>query len=93
MCCKGVLKRLLPFFLTLAAGLFIASFFVDLTPTPLRDRGMRKFRDYQEMKMENTELRQRLAEAQQENDRLRKGSISPNAPLPPPPPKALRTVR
>jgi hypothetical protein len=30
MCCKGFVKRVLPFFLTFAVGLFIASFFVTV---------------------------------------------------------------
>lgn len=30
MCCQGFLKRVLPFFLTFAVGLFIASFFVTI---------------------------------------------------------------
>lgn len=30
MCCKGFAKRILPFFLTFAVGLFIASFFVSI---------------------------------------------------------------
>ena len=95
MCCKGILKRFLPFFITLTAGLFIASFFVDLTPTPFKfgDRGMRRFRDYQEMKMENMELRQRLADTQQQLDQLRRDP-KPNFDVPPPPPpKAPRAIR
>ena len=30
MCCKGFFKRIVPFFLTFAVGLFIASFFVTI---------------------------------------------------------------
>ena len=30
MCCKGFIKRVVPFFLTFAVGLFIASFFVTI---------------------------------------------------------------
>ena len=30
MCCQGFSKRVLPFFLTFAVGLFIASFFVSI---------------------------------------------------------------
>ncbi len=30
MCCQGFIKRILPFFLTFAVGLFVASFFVTI---------------------------------------------------------------
>jgi len=41
MCCQGFLKRVVPFFLTFAAGLFIASFFVTIAaPTfQFKNRG------------------------------------------------------
>jgi len=68
MCCKGFFKRVVPFFLTFAAGLFIASFFVSVAaPTfQFKNRGWRgNHRQYD---------RQREAEIQQlreENRRLK----------------------
>ncbi|HYJ92232.1 MAG TPA: hypothetical protein VEV84_13050 [Pyrinomonadaceae bacterium] len=73
MCCKGMLKRVLPFFLTLAVGLFIASFFVDLSPAPFQsfeNRRMRGFREYQQLKLENMELRDRNAQLQERINQL-----------------------
>lgn len=60
MCCsKGLLKRLLPFFLTFAVGLFIASFFVTVAaPNFEFNRGFRRHRQYdQMMQFENQRLR------------------------------------
>jgi len=68
MCCQGFLKRVVPFFLTFAAGLFIASFFVTIAaPTfQFKNRGWRvNHRQYD---------RQREVEIQQlreENMRLK----------------------
>jgi hypothetical protein len=90
-----MLKRFLPFFLTFAAGLFIASFFVNI-PRPgfrFNDRASRRFHAFQEMRLENQRLRE-------ENDRLREqlGTLqgvdgdavdsmkSFDGPFPPPPP-------
>ena len=44
MCCQGFVKRVVPFFLTFAVGLFIASFFVTIAaPTfQFQNRGWRK---------------------------------------------------
>ena len=65
MCNKGWIKRALPFLGTFALGLFIASFFVSITPSSsFRDRRMHHFGEMQRLRMENDELRQ-------ENLRLR----------------------
>ena len=66
MCAKGMFKRFLPFFLTFATGLFVASFFISI-PRPgigFNNRGSRRFHAFQELKSENQQLRE-------ENDRLR----------------------
>lgn len=60
MCCKGFFKRVAPFFLTLAVGLFIASFFVTIVaPRFPFGRGFRnKHQQYhQKMESENRELK------------------------------------
>lgn len=57
MCCKGFFKRVAPFFLTLAVGLFIASFFVTVAAPNFKfRRGFNKHREYDRQK--EAELRQ-----------------------------------
>lgn len=62
----GVIKRVIPFFLTFAAGLFIASFFVNLT-TPSFD-GLRKNRSHKWNKCK--QIRAEQEELRRENLRL-----------------------
>lgn len=101
MCCKGILKRVLPFFLTLAVGLFIASFFVDLAPRPFAfPEGRRgRCRDFQMLYLQEHEraerLQQQLDQAQQNAITLEFPGSTINAPAPPPPPRftAPRVVR
>jgi sensor histidine kinase YesM len=91
---KGLLKRLVPFFLALGLGLLVASFFVSvaLPNFSFKRNNWRKHREYHRMmEMENQRLRQ-------ENCRLRKeatrNQIRQNAAfnedinelVPPPPP-------
>lgn len=60
-----LLKRVVPFALALGLGLFIASFFVSVTPNLSFPRvGGHKHREIQRLKLENRELRR-------ENSRLR----------------------
>lgn len=66
MCCKGFIKRVAPFLLTFAVGLFIASFFVAIAAPNFQFRrgGFNRHREYD---------RQREAEFRQlreENSRL-----------------------
>jgi len=78
MCCKGFVKRIVPFFLTFAAGLFIASFFVTIAAPSFQmpSHGWRRnHRQYdRQMELENQRLRDenlRLRnEAQRNIDRL-----------------------
>ncbi len=68
MCCKGFVKRIVPFFLTFAVGLFIASFFVTIAAPnfsfPMRGEHRRHLERDRMMQFEN----QRLSD---ENARLR----------------------
>ena len=68
MCCKGFFKRVAPFFLTFAVGLFIASFFVSIAAPNFRfRRGINKHREYDRQR--ETELRQlRIEKSRLEND-------------------------
>lgn len=60
MCCKGFLNRVLPFFLTFAVGLLVASFFVSITPNfKFQKRGWSRHQQYhQRIESENMRLRE-----------------------------------
>lgn len=69
MCCLGFIKRVFPFFLTFAVGLFIASFFVTIAAPRFQfsNRGERRknHRQYDiQMESENKRLKE-------ENNRLK----------------------
>ena len=92
---KGLLKRLLPFFVALGLGLFVASFFVSIALPNIRPvRRWRAHREYDRtIRFENYRLKE-------ENCRLRREAIRNRMPqnddfgsdlkemVPPPPPMA-----
>lgn len=67
MCIKAFIKRIVPFFLTFAVGLFIASFFVTVSAPRFQfKRGFNKHREYdRRIQFENQQLRE-------ENSRLKR---------------------
>ncbi|MGI8641223.1 MAG: hypothetical protein ACR2MG_14905 [Pyrinomonadaceae bacterium] len=67
MCCRGFVKRVVPFFLTFAVGLFIASFFVSISAPNFQFR--RDFRNHREYHRTMESKIQRLSE---ENSRLKR---------------------
>ena len=92
MSVKSLIKRIAPFFLTFAVGLFIASFFVTVAaPNFQFRRGFNHHREMdrqmqcenQRLRQENERLRNRLNEME-ESDWV----ISPDINVPPPPPVA-----
>ncbi len=93
MCCKGFTKRVLPFFLTFAVGLFIASFFVSIAAPNLQfpSRNSRKnHREYdQQREIEIQQLRDevfRLKNSQvldSDNIDYRNLKYVPAPPMPP----------
>jgi hypothetical protein len=88
-----MLKRVLPFFLTLAVGLFIASFFVDLTPRPFAFPEGRRGRchNFESLYYQEHDRAERL---QQQVDQLQRNATTLEyLPSPPPPPSAKRIVR
>jgi len=101
----GVFKRIVPFFLTFAVGLFIASFFVTLaTPNFNFRRGSGKHREIQRLRMENKELKRAAAELRRQNDELRMNAGETftvtvdefsdfERSAPPPPPRHPKFVR
>lgn len=105
MCCgRGFIKRFLPFLLTLAAGLFIASFFVSLTaPFSGFSRGERRNGYIRMLRMENQRLQDRVDELEQQqisspcisDSDLAKpwGDVPPPAPPAPHNPAPPRFVR
>jgi hypothetical protein len=97
---KGLLKRLVPFFLTFGAGLLIASFFVPITGPSFGKR-----RQYiRQLEIENQTLREKVASQESEIRELREDSddwhsnmdvppvsaipVPYDAPMSPPPPPA-----
>lgn len=101
----AVIKRVLPFLVTLAAGLFIASFFVDLSPRPMNHQGHRRgrCREFQELRMQYLKERERSDRLQEQIDLLRQNPVDLkhveglangfDVPPPPPPAKAPRTAK
>ena len=99
-----VIKRFVPFILTFAVGLFIASFFVTIAAPNFQfnRRGFNRHRAYdRQMESENQRLQKENNRLTRENMELksRKFDINPefdldlNAPPLPPAPKAPRNVR
>jgi len=74
----GLIKRILPFALTFAVGLFIASFFVSIAFPGERWRSGRprgnRWQEMQQLQMENQELRDRLRSMRMELNELRRSS-------------------
>ena len=102
MCCLGVFKRVVPFILTFAAGLFIASFFVTITaPNFGNSRRQIKFREMQRVRMEVEQLRDERTRLKEEIENLRnerreawesKFQTAPNIDFAVPPPPIAPTV-
>ena len=104
MCSKGLFRRILPFFATFAVGLFIASFFVDIS-APKLGRGRFARHEFQRVLVENEQLRNENLRLRNELDDSRFGSgelrhnngeefVAPDVnlpvPLPPAPPRVRR---
>lgn len=102
---NGFFKRIIPFFLTFAAGLFIASLFVPLSMPNLRfpSRGSHKYREVHRLRMElnetrreNNDLKKEIRELKQNTEFGIRYSVPPvnvDAPIPPPPPRAPRAPK
>ena len=105
---KGIIKRVVPFFLTFIAGLFIASIFVPLSFPNLKmpTRGSHKYREVQRLKSELKESRKESCDLKKEIRELKQNAINAesdvfegvppvaiDAPPPPPAPRAPRYIR
>ncbi len=102
MCCKGFFKRIVPFFLTFAVGLFIASFFVSIAAPNFQFGRNFKHRQYhramesriQQLSEENSRLKRELSE--RDRQEMTKYTFEYNdfdVPPPPPlPPAPLKVI-
>ena len=101
----AIFKRIIPFFLTFAAGLFIASFFVTIaTPNFGSVERGKKWRYYNEMRRENENLRRENCRLKREKEQHRRDAenddftklklvlpeVEVDVPAPPAPPRAIR---
>ena len=97
MCCKGFIKRIVPFFLTFAVGLFIASFFVTIAAPSFQFKNRnwkRNHRQYdrqieaenQRLRDENLRLRNQLAEMERHEFTIQPAFDGVSIPPPPAPP-------
>ena len=76
MCYTGLFRRIIPFALTFAVGLLVASLFV---PIALPGAGWRpnranRFHEMQRLRTENDQLREKLRQARTENEALRQSA-------------------
>lgn len=89
MCCKGFLKRAVPFFLTFLIGILIAGIFVPIGGSNFQFRKNRwqNHREYHErqdseiqrLREENEQLKKKLSEIKEQN-------LAEELDVPPPPP-------
>ena len=76
----GLLKRALPFLGTFALGLFIASFFVNISPGFEHHERGRWHHDMWELRIENEQLREENRHVTEENQQLREQLEEQNIP-------------
>ena len=105
----GLFKRIIPFVLTFAAGLFIASFFVSIAAPSFsnwRESRRSRHRDRHDLRMQVNELNEEIRELKKQNEMLKRQSsadavywenavppVVVEAPHPPPPPKRPKHPR
>lgn len=101
----AIFKRIIPFFLTFAAGLFIASFFIQISAPsfPKGESRRSKRHGYNKLAAENDQLRRENERLRQQNEILRQVHdnwesstadfvipVSPDTPPAPPAPRHRR---
>ena len=73
----GLFKRIIPFVITFIAGLFLASFFVSVAVPDLNMRSERRShrcRDREQLRIENSELREKMRAMRNQNEELRRSA-------------------
>jgi uncharacterized protein YlxW (UPF0749 family) len=97
---KGLLKRVIPFFLTFALGLLVASFFVSVAAPNFsnfkRKNCRDKHRENYRLRSENDWLQNRVRQLEQErmvNDLKFRPNLMEPVPPPPPMPVPPRVVK
>jgi hypothetical protein len=74
----GLFKRIIPFAVTFAAGLFLASFFVSVALPSLSNmreaRRSRSCHEKRQLRMEMDELRDKVRTLRRENEELRRNA-------------------
>jgi|SRR5215204_10402 len=106
MCYTGLFKRIIPFALTFAAGLFIASFFVSIAFPTVKPWRKNRTSQERQMRIEMDELREKVRTLRKENEELRRNASDSDRILqeavppvelealhPPPPPKRPKQPR
>ena len=103
MCSKNFIKRIVPFFLTFAVGLFIASFFITIAAPSFRfnvrgERGRRHQEYHRMMEYENRRLREDKARLEEQladkavfTELTFEEDAVPPPPMPPMPPRLPMT--
>jgi len=105
----GWLKRALPFLATFAVGVFVASFFVNISG---HSSGYKSYKnkcrtELRELRIENEYLREENQQLLERHDTLRQYPVDPSlgfegedfelpnveAPMPPPPPPAVKKYK
>src|SRR6185369_17547633 len=72
---NGIFKRFVPFLLTLMAGVFIASIFIDVSsPFGYRARRAQCWNEVKQLRIENQQLRSEREQLRNENAFLRRNS-------------------
>jgi len=93
----SIVKRIAPFALTFAVGLFIASFFVTVGAPNFRfGRGFNKHREMdRQLRIENERLREENNRLNKRLEEMQKRDwvIEPSFDVPPPPPPAVMPMR
>lgn len=88
---KGFIKRFLPFVAAFAVGIFVASFFVQISGP--KYRGGKKVRIIKQLKLENEQLRMENLRLRNEieamtTETMNAAELPPLPPIPPMPAKA-----
>jgi len=84
MCYTGLIRRIIPFALTFAVGLFVASFFVSIALPGASwriNRRVNRFHEMQQLRIENDELRQLNRELRMQNEKFRQSLGSDSSDL------------